>query len=200
MNKPISTFDKICTTATAHFALYGYDASSLNMIAEAVGIRKASLYSHFQSKNELFKTIFFDAYQQEQGFMQQCFTQTDLDSRLGETYCQALPQRFKHSPALVLFLKASFIAPDFLQQEIKIAYADYLSSIGQHFVAELKASTDDLTIQEIEMFQEAYLGIIDSLHIELIYSTLAAYEKKQNAMLEVLSIAIRASVNRKKPA
>ena len=199
MNIPTSTFDKICATATQHFAVHGYDASSLNMIAETVGIRKASLYSHFQSKNELFKTVFFDACQQESQFMQQCFEQERTTEFLagdvlGGRYCAALPQRFEQSPYLVLFLKASFIAPDYLQAEIQSAYANYLKSIGEHFVAQFKTTNPTLTAENIATFQEAYLGIIDSLHIELIYSTLAAYEKKRIAMLEVLATAIQASM------
>lgn len=194
MNIPTSTFDKICVTATAHFAVHGYDASSLNMIAESVGIRKASLYSHFQSKNDLFKTVFFDAYQQESQFMQRCFEQAVATQYLGEDYCAALPKRFEQSPYLMLFLKASFIAPNYLQAEIQAAYASYLKSIGEHFVLQLKAAAPTLSMQEIDTFQEAYLGIIDSLHIELIYSTITAYQKKRQAMLEVLSKAIQASI------
>lgn len=38
---------------------------------------------------------------------------------------------------------------------------------------------------------EAYLRIIDSLHIELIYSNIESYEKKCSAMLNVLSRAIK---------
>lgn len=195
MNIALSTFDKICAVATSHFAANGYDASSLNTIAEAVGIRKASLYSHFQSKNDLFSTVFFAAYQQERIFMQQCF-QIDQQPYLGNGYCTSLPARFEQSPSLALFLKASFIGPTFLQDEIKAAYANYLAEIGEYFVLQLQAETPVVTVDEIETFQEAYLGIIDSLHIELIYSTFSAYEKKRTAMLEVLSKAIQASTVR----
>ena len=192
MNMPLSTFEKICAVATSHFATYGYDASSLNTIAEAVGIRKASLYSHFQSKNDLFSTVFSAAYEQERVFMQQCF-QVEQQSYLGNGYCASLPSRFEQSPSLALFLKASFVGPAFLQVEIKAAYANYLTEVGEYFVLQLKAAVPSLTVDEIATFQEAYLGIIDSLHIELIYSTLSAYEKKRTAMLEVLSKAIQAS-------
>ncbi|WP_410469610.1 TetR/AcrR family transcriptional regulator, partial [Bradyrhizobium sp.] len=45
---------RICDAAVQHFAVVGYDAASLNEIAGMVGIRKASLYSHVASKDELF--------------------------------------------------------------------------------------------------------------------------------------------------
>lgn len=193
MNMSLSTFDKICAVATMHFAAHGYDASSLNTIAEAVGIRKASLYSHFQSKNDLFSTVFAAAYQQERIFMQQCF-QASQQPYLGNGYCASLPNRFEQSPSLALFLKASFVGPAFLQSEIKAAYGNYLTEIGEYFVLQLKVAAATLAAEDVATFQEAYLGIIDSLHIELIYSTLSAYEKKRIAMLEVLSKAIQASL------
>ncbi len=39
------------------FASKGYDATSMSDIADAVGIRKSSLYSHFKNKETLFDTI-----------------------------------------------------------------------------------------------------------------------------------------------
>ncbi|WP_081897690.1 TetR/AcrR family transcriptional regulator [Massilia sp. BSC265] len=47
--------ERICGAAVKHFAEHGYDASSLNVIAEQVGIRKASLYTHFSGKGAVFK-------------------------------------------------------------------------------------------------------------------------------------------------
>ncbi|MDQ8936144.1 TetR/AcrR family transcriptional regulator [Acinetobacter rudis] len=189
-----STFDKICVVATTHFATHGYDASSLNTIAEEVGIRKASLYNHFKSKNDLFATVFVSAYQQEQVFMQQCFD-AQPKQYLGGDYCASLPARFSQAQSLALFLKASFMGPDFLQTEIKAAYSDYLTEIGRYFMLQLKTTFPYLSLEQASTLHEAYLGIIDSLHIELIYSTLDAYEKKRTAMLEVLTWAIQASTH-----
>ena len=38
----------------------GYDGASMSDIAEAVGIRKASLYAHFKGKESIFRAIFDD--------------------------------------------------------------------------------------------------------------------------------------------
>ncbi|NPU26249.1 TetR/AcrR family transcriptional regulator, partial [Bradyrhizobium denitrificans] len=60
---------RICDAAVQHFAVVGYDAASLNEIAGMVGIRKASLYSHVASKDELFLLVLEDAAEIERDFV-----------------------------------------------------------------------------------------------------------------------------------
>ena len=52
MERP-NTRQEILDTALGLFAQNGYEATSISQIADAVGIRKASLYSHFASKREI---------------------------------------------------------------------------------------------------------------------------------------------------
>ena len=44
---------EILDAALTLFSTGGYEATSISQIAEAVGIRKASLYSHFASKQDI---------------------------------------------------------------------------------------------------------------------------------------------------
>ena len=39
------------------FSIRGYEATSISQIADAVGIRKASLYSHFANKKDILDTL-----------------------------------------------------------------------------------------------------------------------------------------------
>ena len=48
-----STKREILKTALDMFSQQGYEATSVSQIADAVGIRKASVYSHFGSKQEI---------------------------------------------------------------------------------------------------------------------------------------------------
>ena len=52
-----NTRQEILETALELFSVKGYEATSVSQLADAVGIRKASLYSHFGSKQEILDAL-----------------------------------------------------------------------------------------------------------------------------------------------
>lgn len=64
MPAEVSTRDRILETAAEVFALRGFSSSSLQDVAEKLGITKAALYYHFDSKDDILLTVlrpYFDA-------------------------------------------------------------------------------------------------------------------------------------------
>ena len=55
-----NTREEILEIALEMFSVNGYEATSISQIADAVGIRKASLYSHFGSKQDILDNVVED--------------------------------------------------------------------------------------------------------------------------------------------
>ena len=49
--------EKILNTALELFSKNGFDAVSVSMISDELGISKGALYKHFESKRAIFDTI-----------------------------------------------------------------------------------------------------------------------------------------------
>jgi AcrR family transcriptional regulator len=52
-----NTREEILEAALDLFSINGYEATSISQLADAVGIRKASLYSHFAGKQDILDTV-----------------------------------------------------------------------------------------------------------------------------------------------
>ena len=59
-----NTKQEILEVSLELFSVQGFEATSISQIASAVGIRKASLYSHFESKQAILDTLVKEVLQQ----------------------------------------------------------------------------------------------------------------------------------------
>jgi AcrR family transcriptional regulator len=164
---------RILNAAIAHFSHRGYDASSLTEIAEAAGMRKASLYSHFANKDSLFMDAFNDALQSERAIAAACFKEETADEQPGSRYSHSMVTRYTDSAQLRFLLRASYIPPESLETQLTTAYEIYLVELSSAFKQNLArhADSQSLSAEDIATFSEVYLGIVDSLQVKLAYTT-----------------------------
>lgn len=191
MNKRSASADNICAVAIVHFSEFGYDASSLTDIAQRAGMRKASLYSHFASKDALYLEAFSDAIDDEKAFMQACF---DDESALmpapataGKLYCERMENRYAQSAHLRFLLRTAYLPPHGLREAIIFRYTALLDQLEQNYKVSLTRCAPGLSDQHLGLYAKAYLGIVDSLHVELIYAEGAALRVRHAALWQILS-------------
>lgn len=58
MSKHGLTKERIITASEDFFSKYGYYGTSMSDISKATGVQKSSLYSHFESKEQLFLSVY----------------------------------------------------------------------------------------------------------------------------------------------
>lgn len=180
----------ICAVAVEHFADLGYDASSLNEIGVLAGMRKASLYAHFVSKDALFQTVFEIALKHERQYISACFEEEAGHRGVpGQLHLERLIGRYQASAHLRFLLRTAYFPPAHIRPVITLGFEAYLAKIRQYFqrAAEQQYEWALSQPEQLAVFCDAYLGIVDSLHVELIYATPQGYAKRLAALSRVFS-------------
>ncbi|MGS3448809.1 TetR/AcrR family transcriptional regulator [Klebsiella electrica] len=177
--------EKICAQALAHFAERGYDASSLTEIAEACGIRKASLYAHFSGKDEIYAAAFERALTEEREHVARCF---QVNAGLpGDTYLEVLQARYAGQPSLRFLLRTVFFPPAPLRDVITKGFEAHLDDLRGHFT---KQCAGIAAPDQRDELAEVYLAIVDSLHVELFYGNAEVYNRRLVAVRRLLALGI----------
>ena len=77
-----NTKQEILVASLELFSVQGFESTSISQIADAVGIRKASLYSHFESKQAILDALIKDVL--EQYGAHSIFARTDWEKDAGD--------------------------------------------------------------------------------------------------------------------
>ncbi|WP_128253753.1 TetR/AcrR family transcriptional regulator [Falsirhodobacter deserti] len=183
------TAERLCNAAIRHFAEVGYEGGSLNEIATNVGIRKASLYSHFRGKDELFLAALSVALEVEQTFVAGAFAQPVSDGA-GSAYVLAIEERYPASPHLRFLLRAAYLLPKSIATQVGAGYEGFLALLRQHYLDQLDVNRPGLAKADRDCFAEAYVGIVESLFVELTYGNPKAMAARRDALWRILSLAV----------
>lgn len=175
---------RICAVAVEHLAELGYDGSSLAVIAEGAGMRKASLYAHFAGKDALFREVLAIALAEEARALEAGISAVGSGGGLpGGGYLEGLEARYASSPHLRFLLRTVYAPPAALRAEIVAAYQLLVERQRELFVAALPGGIEP---RRADTLTEAYLGAIDSVQVELLYSTPRSVEARRGALWAVL--------------
>ncbi|MFD1851739.1 TetR/AcrR family transcriptional regulator [Oceanobacillus bengalensis] len=164
--------EKIKKAAIYYFAINGYEGTSLSQIAEKVGIKKQSIYSHFNGKDDLFLQVMNDALNQEI-----CDLNTKIKQypkSLKETLydlLQDLMMRYENNVYMKFWLRMSFYPPGHLFDEINTAFYQYEREQKQLFLPLFKSAIKDNVLKKKnpEHLVIAFISLLNAITVELVY-------------------------------
>ncbi|MDM5220854.1 TetR/AcrR family transcriptional regulator [Peribacillus sp. NJ11] len=166
--------DEIKKAALKYFTIHGYEGTSLSQIAEEVGIRKQSIYSHFKGKDDLFLSVLKDAKEMELSSYVEYFKMM-RNSDPEETlygFLEEMIKMFQEVESLKFWLRMGFFPPTHLYNEIQKETDDLqvqqealMEEIFRSWVSEGALNTGNARTLTL-----AYSGVIVAIMVELVYA------------------------------
>ena len=121
---------QILNHATRLFAEQGYDGTSVQQIADAVGIRKPSLLYHFKSKDELRENVIAEMLAHWNAVLPGLLLKASTEERFDATM-EALTEFFIEDPDRArLFLRETLDRPESMQAMLREFVKPWLELLG----------------------------------------------------------------------
>jgi AcrR family transcriptional regulator len=159
--------------ALKFFTIHGYEGASLSQIAEEVGMKKQSIYAHFKGKDDLFLQVLRDAKATELFSKLRYFSKIDSQNPEKDLYgfLQLIIELFQKNEQLKFWLRMSFFPPAHLSKAIEKEVIDIDEKVQaileNKFQNWINAKIIVGDVAKTPTF--AFLGVIDSLMMELVY-------------------------------
>ncbi|MBM4353167.1 MAG: TetR/AcrR family transcriptional regulator [Deltaproteobacteria bacterium] len=135
---PVSR-DHLLEVARGAFAQSGYAGTSMGDIADAVGLRKSSLFHHFDSKNRLYREVILGMVSDLDGLVEQLAAREGTYPERLAALCEYVVDYLGSHPwAALLVLRESMDEHIFVQEEGR----ELLDRTLNRFAAFLKAGMD----------------------------------------------------------
>ncbi|WP_322099570.1 TetR/AcrR family transcriptional regulator [Gottfriedia endophytica] len=165
--------NEIKEAALKFFAIHGYEGASLSQIAEEVGMKKQSIYAHFKGKDDLFLKVLQDAKEADLSSKLNYFNQIDSQNPEKDLYrfLQLIIDTFQKSEQLKFWLRMTFFPPAHLGEAIEKEVNDIEEKVQAILENKFQDWIDTKVIvaDVAKTPTLAFLGIVDSLLVELVY-------------------------------
>jgi AcrR family transcriptional regulator len=154
--RPANRRDQILAAAEAHFAQMGFGATRLQSIADAVGIRVASLYNHFVSKDDLYAAVLQRALQPVQDLLDGALPDDEPEHPTAGLMV-AFADLYATHPAIVRLFQHEMLVGDEGMHPLMREWLEQLSRAGRSHIQRLYIDTgrwseDDVPLLQLTMF------------------------------------------------
>lgn len=174
------------------FGRQGYAATPLSAIAAAVGIKAPSLYAHFRSKEDLFRTVFDEAVSVElQELMAAVTPEASVSDGL-HRYLRETVGRYEATTHLPFLLRSIYLPPPQLAAHIRERDKVFSAELARRVEQALRGQTAFLPLgMPPDEAALAFIGILRGIHAELLYAGPDAAQRLAQALWRVYARALR---------
>ena len=180
------TAKQIKSIALKHFALNGYEGTSMAHIANEIGIKKQSIYTHYKGKDDLFLQVCNDAFDNE---LQTVKSYIDRSSSCSiEEFLYGFLVHFKtqyeKDEYTKFWLRISFFPPSHLYDQVMEYVYSYLDNLEMLLIPIMEQAMASHKINSeigAEKASSAFLGLLDSIFVEMLYGGPERLEKRMDA-------------------
>jgi AcrR family transcriptional regulator len=180
------TSDQIKTVSLRHFAQNGYEGASLSHIAEDVGIKKQSIYTHFKGKDVLFLQVCKDAFENELNNVID-FIDSKMDQTIRDILFNFLLNcidRYEKYDSTKFMIRTAFFPPTHLNAEVMKSVYQYLDKLEELFLPIFEKAVTEGEISstiDVPRATAAFLGILDGVIVEMLYGGPERLQKRLDA-------------------
>lgn len=179
------TRERIKKAALSLFVKDGYEGARLVDIAKAVNIKTASLYYHFESKEELFTELFNDMRNKKMAninVLQQKLNELgSTKERLYCLYSDYSNRGYEHSEELNFWKRSALFPPSFLSEKIHSDLIDYQKQFIDLLLTPVILEgihSNELINHDSNKSVVVFLSLIQGMFSEFHYSKPKAYKEK----------------------
>lgn len=184
------TSDKIKEVSLKHFAKNGYEGASLAHIAEDVGIKKQSIYTHFKGKDELFLRLCMDSSEKEIRFVIN-FIEINQTRPIKDFLYDFLLQsidRYEKEDSNKFWVRTAFFPPIHLNEIVMKHVYETLDKLEKLLIPIIKKAISERKLSSKiggKTAAAAFLGILDGIFVEMLYGGPDRLKKRLDASWEV---------------
>ena len=177
------------------FAARGFYGTSMADIADAVGVRKATLYSHFDSKETIFRNLIDAVIAEQLDFVRKFFESSkgDLPLLQLEKYFRGYIKHCWKNPKVDFWIKYYYFPPVELKKEILSKTHKYENIISEKLaeIVECGIKSGHIIKRNSWEITVTYYSLLIGLVMSLDYYTDKGLEKDVSACISVFLNGIK---------
>ncbi|WP_322906451.1 TetR/AcrR family transcriptional regulator [Paenibacillus campi] len=158
----------------SHFACDGYEGASLARIAAEAGIKKPSIYAHFNSKADLFLRVLHRAARLQRHSIRRYMLQhhnKPLEYKL-HGLLEHMQQLYHSDDTIKFVMRMSFFPPKELEAQVLPFIYHMLDTFEQQLVRllehDLRSERRTITVSAVQAAR-AYMTCADGILLEMLY-------------------------------